>query len=171
MNYRKAFFGTAVLAVGLSAALVWFWIKPQRAQVDPTRQNEQFTTSTALPQQSEPSAASLQPIQLSPQRLQSIGVRFAEVVRRPVRDELRVAGNVQVNEERLAYVQTRFPGWIQKVFANATYKYVSKGQPLFTIYSQDLVSTEQEFLLALKNRQLGTTAVSGAAQPDWLLDA
>jgi len=171
MNYRKAFFATAVLAVGLSVALTWFWIRAQRAHVDPATQNERFTTSTAPPQQSEPSTASLQTIQLSPQRLQSIGLKFAEVVRRPVRDELRVAGNVQVDEERLAYVQTRFTGWIQKVFANATYKYVSKGQPLFTIYSQDLVSTEQEFLLALKNRQLGTTAVSGAAQPDWLLDA
>ena len=61
---------------------------------------------------------------------------------------LKVPGNVEINEQRLSYVQTRFPGWIQKVFANATYQYVRKGQPLFTIYSPDLVSTEQEYLLA-----------------------
>ncbi|HEX5434641.1 MAG TPA: FixH family protein, partial [Candidatus Angelobacter sp.] len=80
---------------------------------------------------------------------------------------------VDVDEERLAYVQTRFPGWIQKVFADATYQYVRKGQPLFTIYSQDLVSTEQEFLLALKNRQTlaGTQRGTAADEADWLLNA
>jgi Cu(I)/Ag(I) efflux system membrane fusion protein/cobalt-zinc-cadmium efflux system membrane fusion protein len=79
--------------------------------------------------------------------------------------EIRAAGNVEVNEEKLASVQTRFPGWIQRVFADATYKYVRKGQPLFTIYSQDLVSSEQEFLLALKNHR------SSGNQDDWLVDA
>src|SRR5262249_51252985 len=65
------------------------------------------------------------------------------------------------------------PGWIQKVFADATYQYVRKGQPLFTIYSQDLVSTEQEFLLALKNRQALARSQTGTAsqEADWLLDA
>src|SRR5207244_11572692 len=105
------------------------------------------------PQQPAQSEPNLSPVQLSPQRLQSIGVQFVEVNRQSVHDEIRVTGNVEVNEERLAYVQTRFPGWSQKVFADATYQYVRKGQPLFTKYSQDLVSTEQEVLMALENGQ------------------
>lgn len=125
--------------------------------------------------QSSPGSApqtALAPVQLSPERLQSIGVKFAQVQRKQVRDSLRVSGNIDIDEERLAYVQTRFPGWIQTVFANATYQYVRKGQPLFTIYSQELVSTEQEFLLAVKNRQAlasGQTNVSKDA--DWLVEA
>lgn len=124
------------------------------------------------PQQTE-IAPKLSPVQLSPERLQRIGVKFGEVKRQPVQDEIWVTGNVDLNEERLAYVQTRFPGWIQKVFADATYQYVRKGQPLFTIYSQDLVSTEQEFLLALKNHQTLPKTQSGTAsqEADWLLDA
>lgn len=111
-------------------------------------------------------------VQLSPERLQSIGVKFANVKRQTVEDEIRVTGNVDVDEERLAYVQTRFPGWIQKVFANATYQYVRKGQPLFTIYSQELVSTEQEFLLALKNQQtLSQSHGTAANEADWLVNA
>ena len=47
-----------------------------------------------------------------------------------------------MDETRLAYVQVRFSGYIQKVFADATYQYVRKGQPLFTLYSPDLVATE-----------------------------
>jgi RND family efflux transporter MFP subunit len=175
MNYRKASFAIAVLTAGLAVALVYFWMRAPRQHADPAPAAEEVNTTSppTMTPQPDTAAANLSPVQLSPQRLQSIGVKFAEVVRRPVRDELRVTGNVEVDEERIAYVQTRFPGWIQKVFADATYKYVRKGQPLFTIYSQDLVSTEQEFLLALKNREtLRRTQTSGAAQEaDWLLDA
>ena len=88
-----------------------------------------------------------------PQRLQSIGVKTGEVERKFVEDEIRTTGNVAVDETRLAYVQVRFSGYIQKVFADATYQYVRKGQPLFTIYSPDLVATEREYLVAKQNQQ------------------
>jgi len=94
----------------------------------------------------------LVPVQLSAQRMQEIGVTTAVAAVKPLSDNLQAPGNVEINEERLSYVQTRFPGWIQRVFANATYQYVRKGQPLFTIYSPDLVSSEQEYLLARKNQ-------------------
>ena len=119
------------------------------------------------------SSASLTPVQLSPQRMQAIGVKNALVEMRNVSNELRVPGNVEMNQRQLAYVQTRFPGWIQKVFANATYQYVRKGQPLFTIYSPDLVSTEQEYLLAKQNQQSFARDAHGTAahEGDWLLQA
>src|SRR5205807_3823366 len=81
-----------------------------------------------------------------------------------VESELRVTGTVDADERRISYVQTRFPGWIRNVYANATYQYVRKGQPLFTIYSPDLVATEQEYLLARKNSEsLKGSSVSGVA--------
>jgi Cu(I)/Ag(I) efflux system membrane fusion protein/cobalt-zinc-cadmium efflux system membrane fusion protein len=100
-------------------------------------------------------------------------VATALVERRTVNDELRVPGDVEVNEQQLSYVQTRFPGWIQKVLANATYQYVHRGQPLFTIYSPDLVSTEQEYLLARQNQMSFTEEMHGTAskEGDWLLQA
>ena len=96
------------------------------------------------------------PIQISPQRLQSIGVKIGTVERKPVEDEIRATGNVAVDETRLAYVQVRFSGYVQKVFADATYQYVRKGQPLLTIYSPDLVATEREYLVAKQNQQAGS---------------
>ena len=112
-------------------------------------------------------------IQLSPQRLQEIGVTTATVERREVNNELSVAGNVDIDEEGLSYVQTRFPGWIQNVSANATYQYVRKGQRLFTVYSPDLVSSEQEYLLARQNQKAFAPDAQGmAVQEDgWLLRA
>lgn len=106
----------------------------------------------------------LAPIQLTPQRMQSIGVKLGTAEYKNIHDQIRASGNVEMDERRLSYVQVRFPGWIRKVFADATYQYVRKGQPLFTIYSPDLVTTEQEYLLAKKNaEQLRSSSVSGVA--------
>ena len=61
-------------------------------------------------------------------------------------------------------MQVRFPGYIRKVFANATYQYVRKGEPLFTVYSPDLVATQQEYLLAQQNQKtLQLSTVDGVA--------
>ena len=89
---------------------------------------------------------------------------LGKVESKSVNAELRFYGNVQVDERRQAYVQTRFAGWIRKVYADATGSYIGKGQPLFTIYSPDLVSTQQEYLLAMHNSEsLQQSRVSGVA--------
>lgn len=80
--------------------------------------------------------------------MQSIGVKTGVVERRMVHDDIRTVGNIEADETRLADVQIRFSGWVQKVYADATYKVVQKGQPLFTIYSPDVVAAEQEYLVA-----------------------
>ncbi|MCC7241543.1 MAG: FixH family protein [Acidobacteria bacterium] len=111
------------------------------------------------------SQPALQPIQLSPQRLMSIGVQTGEVVVKPVSREIRSVGNVVVDERRLSTVQVRFAGWIHQVYVDATYDYVKQGQPLFTIYSPDLVTTEREYLVAKKNRDaVASSAVPGVAE-------
>ena len=121
----------------------------------------------------------LAPLQLSPQRMQEIGVTTAVVEMKDVNNDLQVPGNVDINEQSLSYVQTRFPGWIQNVFANATYQYVRKGQPLFTVYSPDLVSSEQEYLLAKKNEATFAHPMAGhenmpgmaGQESGWLMQA
>lgn len=96
--------------------------------------------------------------------MQSIGVKTGVVEYRDVRDEIRTTGNVEVDETRIADVQVRFAGWVQKVYADATFKQVRKGQPLLTIYSPDLVTTENEYLLAKQNRDLlAHSSVPGVA--------
>jgi Cu(I)/Ag(I) efflux system membrane fusion protein/cobalt-zinc-cadmium efflux system membrane fusion protein len=61
-------------------------------------------------------------------------------------------------------VQVRFSGYIRKVLADATYQYVRKGDPLFTIYSPDLVAAQEEYLLARRNQaNLGGSSVDGVA--------
>src|SRR5262249_16683035 len=122
-NYRRAFTLTLALNVLLAAGLAFLWWRtnPTKTKREPAAQQTAGTPSadasaggmgTALP---APTNAPLVPVQLTPQRLQSIGVKTGMVEAKPVQDEIRTVGSVEVDETRLAYVQVRFPGWIQKV--------------------------------------------------------
>jgi Cu(I)/Ag(I) efflux system membrane fusion protein/cobalt-zinc-cadmium efflux system membrane fusion protein len=105
----------------------------------------------------------LAPIDLSPERMQSIGVRTGRVEYKTIDSEIRATGTVDV-ERRTAYVQSRYPGWVKDVFVNASYQFVRKGERLFTIYSPELVASEQEYLLAKGNvGHLGQSSVEGVA--------
>ncbi len=115
----------------------------------------------AVAQTAPASEPNLAPVTLSPQRMQSIGVKTGVVEFRPVRDEIRTVGNIEADETRLSDVQVRFTGWVQKVYADATYKQVRQGQPLLTIYSPELVTAEQDYLVA--RELLAKTTPGGAA--------
>lgn len=123
------------------------------------------STSTASGPPTGPSMQTpLTPVQITPQRMQSIGVQIGTVEYKQLDSDVRATGNVDIDQRLLAYVQVRFSGYIQKVFANAIYQYVRKGEPLFTIYSPDLVATQQEYLLARQNQKvLSTSTVDGVA--------
>jgi membrane fusion protein, copper/silver efflux system len=94
--------------------------------------------------------------------MQSIGVKTGVVEFWPVRDEIRTVGNIEADETRVSDVQIRFADWVQKVYADATYKQVRQGQPLLTIYSPDLVTAEQDYSVA-KDLLAKTTVPGGAA--------
>lgn len=106
----------------------------------------------------------LTPVQLTPERMQSIGVTTGTAEFKQLSDDIRATGTVDIDERLVSYVQVRFPGYIRQVFANATYQFVRKGEPLFTVYSPDLVATQQEYLLAQQNqKQLQASSVDGVA--------
>jgi RND family efflux transporter MFP subunit len=158
-NYRNAFVFALVGNLALLAVLggLW-WHGKQHPKTDAGMRPASTESAQSPPNGSEsaamaPHEAALAPIQLSPERLQSIGVRTGQVESRTVEDEIHVTGNVAIDETRLSTVQMRYSGYIQKVFADATYQYLRKGQPLFTIYSPDLVATEREYLVAKQDQQ------------------
>lgn len=167
-TYRRAFLWALAGNAVLAALLVGLWFHSRAGHAAAIKGEQTGLTlqdSTAGSTNPSPAPAeTLVPLQISPQRLQSIGVTSSEVQQKFVSDEIRTTGNVAVDETRLAYVQVRFSGYIQKVFADATYQYVRKGQPLFTIYSPDLVATEREFLVAKQNQQeVAQSTVPGVA--------
>jgi Cu(I)/Ag(I) efflux system membrane fusion protein/cobalt-zinc-cadmium efflux system membrane fusion protein len=104
------------------------------------------------------------PLQLSPKQMQSIGVETAIVQRQPITDDIRATGTVGINERLVSYVQLRFTGYLRRVFANAPLQFIKKGDPLFTIYSPELVAAENEYLVALRNqKRLQSSAIDAVA--------
>ncbi|MBI5410628.1 MAG: efflux RND transporter periplasmic adaptor subunit [Nitrospirae bacterium] len=92
------------------------------------------------------------------ERLQTIGVKYEQVARRALEKVIRTVGRVAADERRLAKVTIKFHGWIEQLFVSAIGDHVKKGQVLFTIYSPDLVATQEEYLLALQGqKQLGAS--------------
>ena len=87
-------------------------------------------------------------VDLSPERVQLIGMKTAVVERRALGGELRTVGQVEASERGLAQVNVRFSGWLQKLFVSATGERVHQGQVLATIYSPDVLRAEQELLVA-----------------------
>ena len=168
-NYRNAFLIALGVNLALVTLLVGFWRKSHRppAQVQSPREativtgsHEPSSVSPSLQQVETP----LAPVQLSAERLQSIGVKFGSVTIKSVQDEIRTTGTVAIDETRVSYVQTRISGHIEKVFADATYQYVRKGQPLFTLHSPELIAAEREYLLAKRNaKELSQSTVPDVA--------
>lgn len=148
-------------------------LQPEAAGPVPTSANSRsMDTSTEASQDGGGAGPALSPVQLTPERMQSIGVQTDTVEYKQVSNDIRATGNVDVDERSVSYVQVRFPGYVRKVFANATYQYVRAGEPLFTVYSPDLVATQQEFLLARRNFQaLRASAVDGVASGAEALEA
>jgi membrane fusion protein, copper/silver efflux system len=100
----------------------------------------------------QPSTAGLATVGIDPQRQQLIGLRTAPVVEGPVGGSWRTVGRVAVDETRVHHVALKFAGFIEQVFVDYVGKPVRAGEPLFSIYSPDVVSAEEEYLLALRTR-------------------
>ena len=89
-------------------------------------------------------------VNISTDRQQLIGIRYGTAEYSSGGDTIRAVGKIAVDETRVSHVHSRTEGWIEKVHVNFTGDVVKKGQPMLTIYSPELLATQQEFLLALK---------------------
>ncbi len=118
MRYRTAFFITLAIAFLLAGTLAFLWLNPRpKTRREMTASGHAATAPSAPPAQGmapKDSAggadAKLNPVTLTPERMQSIGVKTGAVEYRQVQDEIRTTGNVEVDETRLADVQVRFAG-------------------------------------------------------------
>jgi membrane fusion protein, copper/silver efflux system len=173
---RRSLVGTVLLlAIGLAIAL---WLMSRPAVLPPAGSTPDSMTDMPgmekTREASGPSTGSGQAVRreekdvttedvpgvvtIPPDRLQTIGVKYEQVARRPLEKVIRTVGRVAADERRLAKVTIKFHGWIEQLFVSAIGDHVKKGQVLFTIYSPDLVATQEEYLLALQGqKQLGTS--------------
>ena len=91
-------------------------------------------------------------VSLDTRRQQLIGVRTVRVAHAVMALEIRAAGTVTYDETRQVEVNTRIDGWIRELYADYTGRAVKRGEPLFTLYSPDLIAEQNDYLLALRGR-------------------
>jgi len=91
---------------------------------------------------------------VSPERQQITGVRYGRVEYRVLEKVIRTVGRLEFDEKKISMVNPKIGGWIEELYVDYTGKMVRKGQPLLSIYSPELVSTQQELLLALKAKEV-----------------
>ncbi len=109
-------------------------------------------------------------VEIPPEKQQLIGVKTVVAGIKPLQKIIRTVGMVQYDERRLATVNTKFEGWIEKLHVDYTGRYVRKGEPLAEIYSPEHLATQQEFIDLLqwdkKNKAVKNDAVGSMLAND-----
>ena len=102
-------------------------------------------------------------VSFSPVRQQLIGVKLATAELRPLAGGIRTIGLVAADERHQAQVHTKLDGFIETLYVNFTGQSVRRGDPLFSVYSPDLLATQQELILAERmHSDLGRTLADAA---------
>jgi multidrug efflux pump subunit AcrA (membrane-fusion protein) len=131
-----------------------YWVAP----MDPTYIRDQPGKSPMgmdlVPvYEDEPGATQEGVIAVDPRMVQSMGVRTATAEVKEISRTIRAVGQVTYDERRLTVVTTKLPGWVERLYVKATGDPIRRGQNLLSLYSPELVTTQEEYLLARKNLQ------------------
>ena len=116
-------------------------------------------------------AEGLVTVAIDPQRQQLIGLRTTEVIRGPVGESWRTVGKVAVDETNVHHVNIKVGGFVDTVYVDYVGRSVKRGERLFSIYSPDLLSVQQEYLLALRTRKALAEGGVATGAGDDLVDA
>jgi membrane fusion protein, copper/silver efflux system len=105
------------------------------------------------------------PIEIPAQQIEALGVQFEPVEVRPLANPVRAVATVVADESRISHVHTRVAGWLENLYVNTTGQKVSAGQPIAAVFSQELYSSQNEYLSALRGARNGpASAVLAAAR-------
>jgi len=105
------------------------------------------------PEESSSIAAPAGTVRIDPTVIQDIGVRTTAVKRATLSRNIRTIGRVTYDEQRVTRLHPKYDGWVEKLFFNKTGEWIRKGSPLLSIYSPQIVATQEEYLLALDNAE------------------
>jgi len=114
-------------------------------------------------------AANIDRIEINGATMQRMGVRVEPVRRDRLTRVVRALGRVDFDETRIATVNMKFDGWVEKLYVNETGQKVEKGDPLFAIYSPELYASQKEYLTLLGSDQARVQRLVAAARDRLLL--
>jgi len=171
---KKADEGGQALAGGTTERRVLYW----RAPMDPNYISDKPGKSPMgmdlVPVYAdEDESPSAHTIRIDPVTIQNMGIRTEVLKRGPLVKVIRTVGRVDYNEQSVTYINTKFKGWIERLYVDQTGQHVSKGQELFDVYSPELYAAQEEYLAAARNLPLleGSTFAPALEDASRLVDA
>ncbi|TFH39614.1 MAG: efflux RND transporter periplasmic adaptor subunit, partial [Chrysiogenales bacterium] len=96
------------------------------------------------------SMTGLSPVRIDPERQALMGLTFEKAERRDIVREIRTSAKILPDETRQYRVTVKVNGWVEKLYINQTGQFVRRGSPLLTLYSPELLSSQQEYLSSLR---------------------
>ncbi len=171
---NKSLIATAILALGIGSSMGYLASMEKHKQVSPpsiAAKKPLYFRSPMNPDVTSPvpakdnmgmdyipvyaegdkGKASSGEVRIDPAVVQDIGVRIEKARREALTRDIRTVGRVAYDEDRLVRLHPKYSGWVDKVYADKTGQQVKQGEPLIAVYSPQLVSSQQEYLLALNN--------------------
>jgi Cu(I)/Ag(I) efflux system membrane fusion protein len=115
--------------------------------------------SVNKPAQLDHSAHGRVPIDIEASKFEQFGVRLETAAAEVVTQPLRAVATIVPDESRISHAHTRVSGWVEELYVNTTGQVVRKGEPLARIFSQELLSSQTEYLAARKNAVTGPSSV------------
>jgi membrane fusion protein, copper/silver efflux system len=147
---------------------ILYWYDPMHPQYKAEKPGKAPDCGMDLvPKYADEQTASMAPgsVMIAASKQQLIGVRTTEAKRESLVRDVRTTGQITADETKIAHVHVKINGFIEQVFVDYVGQLVKKGQPLFTLYSPDLVSTQEEYLIAKRGEKtLSTSEFSEVAQ-------
>jgi membrane fusion protein, copper/silver efflux system len=183
MGYKKIILLS--LALVLATGLVTFALRPVSSQhegltqpaEDPSaRQARRPATEVdhsaheavaSNPQGQAAPAEGYATVEIDPARVQSMGIKTEKLAVRTFTRTLRTVGTVEIDETRVSHVQAKFEGWIEDLHVDYIGKPVKAGQPLYSVYSPELVAAQEEYLLALEGLETDRSGPMAAETAAW----
>ncbi|PKN36021.1 MAG: efflux RND transporter periplasmic adaptor subunit [Deltaproteobacteria bacterium HGW-Deltaproteobacteria-19] len=159
---RKLLLGVVGLVVITALAITAYslkdrilsWSRPQTAATQPAAGHQNHGTAgesqTAKDDQVQATERQAPTLEIASEKQQMIGTQTADVSIRPLRKILRTTGRIEADEQKIATINAKFEGWIERLYADTTGKTIRRGDPLADFYSPDLTATQQEYLNLLQ---------------------
>ena len=105
------------------------------------------------------------PVKIAPERQQMMGIITEEAKVMDLEQSIKTVGRVTADETRMHHIHTKFEGYIEQIYVNFIGQHVKQGDPLFSIYSPELLASQREYLLAIRSRERMNGSEQGLRLP------
>ena len=141
---------TAAAPAAAQRKLLYYRNPMGLADTSPTPKKDSMGMDYIAVYEGEDDGVAAGELKISTEKVQKLGVKTEPAALRELARRVRAAGRVEIDERRLHNVAPKFEGWVERLHVNATGQPVAKGQPLFEVYSPELVSAQREYVVAAR---------------------